>query len=132
MKQMVKDSLKGMIMFGLIGAVVGLGAPLVMGALLGAETAGALGAVSVAGMLHTGVVFGLFGLLEPVVKTVFGFIFGEKKEEAAKDQAPERKKVHLTIIQGPEMAQDVCQSGFRQIVEAQRLVASGDKAVSIQ
>lgn len=133
MKDIVKNALKTCLTFALIGTVVGAAAPFLLSAIMGAETVGALGAVTGIGVLHTALIFSVFGFMEPVVKPLLNFIFGGDKPEPAADAGADKtraddKQVKITILQSPQVEQET--SHFRQSLDAEKLlVLTGEKTV---
>jgi hypothetical protein len=100
MKEMFRNSLKTALIFGIIGLALSFAVPPLVGLTMGTSAAGGFEVISVGNTLTTALTFCLFGAAEPLVKGLFGFVFG--KDDAAKTadvQAKEPGKQQGVVIQ---------------------------------
>ena len=115
MKEILRNSLKTALIFGVIGITVSLLVPPLVGVVMG-SAAGTFGVVSAGHTLATALTFGFFGLLEPIVKP-FGFIFGNdeaKKSSCAGEQEPGKQR-GVVIRLSPERAEQPTIRWMKQI-----------------
>jgi hypothetical protein len=131
MKEIVKEALKSSLLLALIGAAVAVAVPFVLASMLGAATAGTLGVITGVGVLHTALLFGGFGLLDPIMRPLFSFIFGKDPPEQAGQTAPgkgpsDSRQFNINILQAPQQGQEqaIVESNYRQRIEAERVTAA--------
>ncbi len=132
MKNILRDSLKTALIFGLIGIIASVAVPPLAGMVataLGVATTG----IPAIGMGHTATValtFGLFGFLEPIIKPVFNFAFGKsepvKTGEAQGKEPGRHKSIVIQISPRAEQPQPHLQarSQIQQVESVERMVAS--------
>jgi len=132
MKDLFKKILKGTAVFFAVGAALALAAPTV-GAWLGVEALGEAGlAAATTGnpVLWTGIFFGGFGALVPMVESGFGFIFGDDKEKSGAEKS-EAKQINIVIQQAPQKAHEKAETKWRDKVHAQKLILIADKSAQL-
>lgn len=132
MMDIIRKSIRTSLMFAAVGALVAVGAPLVLTGLMGAASAGSLGTFTAASVTHLSIVFGLFGLLTPIAESLCDRVFGAEKQPApaAPAAAPnsESRQVNIDIQQAPELSQQrtLINADFRTKVEAGRAAEGED------
>ena len=143
MKEIVRNSIRTGLIFAAIGAAVAVAVPLVMTGLVNMElltTAGTHGApLELANVVNTSLVFGFFGILDPIFQPLFSFVFGSDKSKTdALPPAQEKaqgQQINITVQQAPQQAQApaVADSKFRQKVEAERMamLLTGEKTLGM-
>lgn len=141
MKDMFRKCFRNALVFAAIGAAVAVAMPFVMGGLVSAgllASAGTFGAAATtAGVMHSTLLFGLFGALVPPLEAAADVVFGKDAAGSAKaaDTATSAgKQVNITIVQSPQQNQGqvLSENKYRQNIEAERLaVVAGEKAPGV-
>ena len=133
MKEILRNSLKTALIFGIIGLAVSLAVPPLVG-LIGSTLSlnvGTFGTIAMGHTLATTLTFSLFGAAEPLVKGLFGFVFG--KDDAAKTAdtqakgASDGKQRGIVIQMVPERSAQPAMK-FTQQIDAERAAASQNVA----
>lgn len=100
MKKILKDSLKGFIAFAIVGAVLAFLAPTVLAPLVGLN-AGALGLSALSSQpLWTGMYFGGFGALVPLVTPITDWLFGDRKKKEPTTTTTRQVSYSQTVERG--------------------------------